>query len=85
MAKISVTRPSLADAINLYPQTRKVLVHLEKHGSISPLEAMGVYKITRLAARINELRKIGFRIITDLREDATGTRYASYALAPTVH
>lgn len=76
------TNPSLATMINLYPQTRKVLAHLERTGSISPLEAFGVYRITRLAARIKELRDVGFNIVTDLKEDATGTRYASYRLAP---
>jgi len=73
--------PSLAETIRLYPQTRRVLSHLESVGSISPLEAFGVYGITRLAARINELRRVGFNVVTDMRQDAKGTRYASYSLA----
>lgn len=73
---------SLAATLKMYPQTRKVLAHLEQRGSISPLEAFGTYRITRLAARIKELRDVGFNIVTDMREDAAGTRYASYQLAP---
>lgn len=73
-------RIALSSAIGLYPQTRQVLAHLESKGSISPLEAFGVYGITRLAARINELRKAGMEVTTDMRKDAKGTRYASYSL-----
>jgi hypothetical protein len=75
---------ALSAAISLYPQTRKVLAHLENRGSITPLEAFGVYRITRLAARIKELRDAGIHIATEMKEDATGTRYASYSLAPAV-
>lgn len=73
-------RMALSSAIGLYPQTRKVLAHLETKGTISPLEAFGVYGITRLAARINEIRQAGVGVITEMRKDAKGTRYASYAL-----
>lgn len=75
------SRLSLSHVLTLYPQTRKVLAHMEQHSSISPLEAFGVYRITRLAARINEIRDAGVEIITTMKRDATGTRYASYSLA----
>lgn len=75
-------QPTLAQTITLCPQTRKVLVHLEKSGTISPLEAFGVYRITRLAARIEELRRVGFNIRTLMKKDNTGTRYAEYRLVP---
>lgn len=87
VAKPSVAKPkkarsrlSLSHVLTLYPQTRKVLAHMEQHGSISPLEAFGVYRITRLAARINEIRDAGVEITTTMKRDATGTRYASYSL-----
>lgn len=87
-AKVKVAKPklpkmrriALSSAIGLYPQTRQVLSHLESKGSISPLEAFGVYGITRLAARINELRQAGMDVTTNMRKDAKGTRYASYSL-----
>ena len=72
---------SLARALSLEPQPRKVLNHLETVGTISPLEAFGVYKITRLAAAVNELRKAGVGVTTRMRRDMTGTRYATYSLA----
>ena len=75
------SRLSLATVLKLYPQTRKVLGHIEQHGSISPLEAFGVYRITRLAARINEIRDAGVEIVTTMKQDAAGQRYASYSLA----
>lgn len=78
---VKVGLASLADAIALYPQTRKVLVHLERHGSISPLEAFGVYRITRLAARIKEIRNAGFKVETNMKTDPTGTKYAEYRLS----
>lgn len=78
---VKVGLASLADAITLYPQTRKVLSHLERHGSISPLEAFGVYRITRLAARIKEIRNAGFKVETNMKTDPTGTKYAEYRLS----
>lgn len=39
-------------------QTMQVLEHLEKHGSITQLEALNEYGISRLSARIWELRHI---------------------------
>lgn len=62
-------------------QTNIVRDHLRKHGSITQLEALGVYKITRLAARIEELRDRGLTIRTDMRTDETGARYARYCLS----
>jgi hypothetical protein len=70
----------LSFALRLYPQTRKVLAHLEAYGTISPLEAFGVYRITRLAARIKEIRAAGVAVKTSMKTDATGTRYAEYVL-----
>jgi len=67
--------------IKLFPQTRKVLLHLEKRGSISPLEAFGTYGITRLAARVHELRKAGYSIVKSLNRDEAGKPYARYSLA----
>lgn len=66
--------------LSVTPQARKVLLHLEKHKSITPLEAFGVYGIFRLAARIWELRKIGKEIATVHMNDDNGKPYARYVL-----
>jgi hypothetical protein len=56
--------------------------HLKAGLSISPLEALGLYGVFRLAARIKELRNQNWDIITDIRHDQNGKSYASYKLAP---
>jgi hypothetical protein len=73
--------PTLAAEVALFPQTRTILLHLEKHKSISPMEAMITYGVTRLAARIRELRVAGFQISTEMRRDAVSKPYARYHLA----
>lgn len=67
--------------LRLTRQAKKVLVHLEKHKSITPLEAFGVYGIFRLAARIWELRQIGKQITTVYMKDDNGKPYARYVMA----
>jgi hypothetical protein len=72
---------SIADDLKLFPQTRKVLAHLEAGKSISPLEAQNVYGIYRLAGRIHELRRAGYQVRMERREDEMGHRYGRYFLA----
>lgn len=62
------------------PQTRIVLSHLERNGSISPVEAAAVHRIRHLPARIFELRRAGMNIASEPRKDATGQRYVRYRL-----
>ena len=61
-------------------QARKVLRHLEQHGSISNMEALIVYSIPRLAACVYELRKQGFTVVTDVLKDAQGHKYSRYSM-----
>ena len=62
-------------------QAQTILLHIKSLGSISPQEAYRDYQITRLAARILDLKKAGYHIKTDMREHPlTGTRYARYTL-----
>ena len=62
-------------------QAETVIRHIKSLGSISPQEAFRDYQITRLAARILDLKKAGYRIETEMREHPlTGTRYARYTL-----
>jgi biotin operon repressor len=46
-------------------QRRKVLLHLRASLWITQREALELYGIGRLAARVHELRRLGFKIKTD--------------------
>lgn len=61
-------------------QKQTLLKHL-KRKSISPFEALLVYGISRLAARVEELRKDGHPIKTNMKTDENGKRYARYVLS----
>ena len=60
-------------------QNKTVLQHMEKYGSISSYEAFEKYRITRLSARIHDLREQGFNITTE-NKVKKGTHYAVYRL-----
>mgnify|MGYP006296565215 CR=1 FL=1 len=45
-------------------QNNRLLDYLKQHGSIDPLRAWEILGIYRLAARVNELRKLGEDIKT---------------------
>lgn len=61
-------------------QTDILLTHLRTKGSITQLEAIGVHRIFNLKGRINDLRKRGHDIVTEMKLDTTGKRYAEYRL-----
>ena len=65
-------------------QTEKILDYMERHGSITPLEAMQELGIMRLGARIYDLKESGVKIITETvkgkNRDGEPTRYARYRL-----
>ena len=50
-------------------QKDQILEHIEKYGSITPLEAQRLYGCMRLGARIWDLRKDGYEIV---RESSRG-------------
>ena len=60
-------------------QNQMVLEHLEKHSSITGWDAISKYHITRLAARIRNLKDSGHNIIT-VMEYAESRRWAKYTL-----
>ena len=62
-------------------QKEMIMSHLREKGSITSLEAIGVYRIYRLQARIDELRDQGYAIKTEMHKDSTGKRYARYNLS----
>ena len=65
-------------------QKERILRHLEDYGTITQGEAIQDYGIMRLASRIDELRKLGYPIQTEMvkgrnRYDEE-TRYARYRM-----
>jgi len=54
--------------------------HLKTGKSITQLEAIGLYSLFRLAARIHELKRAGWAIGTQLKRDQNGSEYAEYRL-----
>jgi hypothetical protein len=60
-------------------QTSRILGHMARHGSITPIEALNLYGCFRLAARVSDLRRSGHDIQTTLVvKTETGERYARY-------
>ena len=47
-------------------QCKQVLKHLKKHKSIMPLQALNLYGIYRLSARIFNLKEDGYNIDTKM-------------------
>lgn len=66
-------------------QLSHLRAHLKSGRSITPLEALGLYGVFRLAARIKELRDYGWDITTEIRKDPNGKVYATYQLAEQNH
>lgn len=56
-----------------------IRTHLVRGNSITPLHAIGLYAVYRLAADINRLRN-DLPIITTIRVAPTGSKYAQYQL-----
>ena len=62
-----------------HSQNRTIRQHLESGESITTMQAIRNFRITRLAARINDLRNDGMYIITETIK-RKGTRFAKYSL-----
>ena len=66
-------------------QKEYVIGHILEFGFITPVTAMEEYGVMRLAARISDLRKDGWPIISEpvVRKNRFGktVRFASYRLA----
>ena len=66
-------------------QRKKILHYLENHkNGITPREALDRFGCFRLGARIFELKKIGYNIVTEydsyVNEDGHAVRYGRYVL-----
>lgn len=57
-----------------------ILTHLMEKGTISSVEAQALYRCRSLSRRITTLKREGWPIVSELKKDATGQRYARYVL-----
>ena len=76
-----MTHAQFASAINLSQQQKIILNHLLSGKSISNVESLIVYNISRLSDVILKLRRKGFNVETEVRKDASGHTYSRYSLA----
>jgi hypothetical protein len=58
----------------------KVAKHLVRHKTITSWKAIELYRATRLADIVFNLKRQGWDIISTLRSEPDGTRYAVYRL-----
>lgn len=63
-------------------QNETILNHMMTGRSISPLEALGLYGVFRLAARVFDLKQMGVDIQTRTKVDINGKQYAEYSINP---
>ena len=61
-------------------QAQTILRHMQTHGCISTLEAFQLYSITRLSARIWDLRHDGYDIVSETVSTKRGDKTISYAV-----
>lgn len=59
------------------PQKEKVLNHLIKKGSITPIQALNKYGVFRLAAVVRKLKDCGYKIGSE-RVSKDGKSFAKY-------
>lgn len=59
-------------------QNDEVLEHLKTHTGITAMDAFSLYRITRLSARIHDLRDRGHKISTVYREVEKGNGKKSH-------
>ena len=61
-------------------QREKIINHLTTRRSITSVEAIGLYGITRLAAVVHRLKNEGYDIEATLKHGVNKTLYAEYSL-----
>jgi len=61
-------------------QNKQILNYLETGKPLSPLQALRMFGCMRLASRINDLRKQGHFIVTDMVKDSKKKTWANYRL-----
>lgn len=61
-------------------QNNMLIYHMRKHGSITTMEAFQKYGVTRISARIWEIKRMGFDVETVKETNKNGKTYARYSL-----
>lgn len=82
---MTTAAPSISKDLRISQQARTVLHHLEfsEKKSISPMTALNVYGISRLAPCIYEIRHFAGRAVyTKQKRDEAGHKYTRYSLTP---
>lgn len=60
-------------------QEQRIIDYIEKHGSITPWEAVVDLHILRLSARVYDMKARGVPIVTTIRQN-DGVRWAEYTI-----
>ena len=76
-------RTKIVDFNNALTNRERVLAYLRLHGTMTPMRAMTEYGETRLAARIEELRREGWDIRSRTCHALNGKKYFEYTLSTT--
>ena len=79
-APTRTTRTTYRVPQSLHPQHQQILKYMRLHGEITPLIGFSL-GIFRLAARIFDLRAMGYNITTKVKYDCNKRQYASYRFA----
>mgnify|MGYP003384499583 CR=1 FL=1 len=61
-------------------QSKQIMNHLQTGRSITSIEAIGLYGITRLAAVVHGLTTEGVPIVSTMKMGVRKRKYASYSL-----
>lgn len=80
-----LTLTTVAKDLRMSKQARTVLLHMRNHEHISPMEALMVYSISRLAACVYEIRKAGYKVHSQFVRDDAGHKYTKYSLVKVLH
>lgn len=65
----------MSNVVNLRPQTKTVLTHLNRGKELSQAQAQSRYGIACLSKRISELRAAGVNVKTREKRDGSGVMY----------
>lgn len=61
-------------------QCSKILAYLKEGNGITPIEALNLFGCFRLSARIADIKKMGYEIVSELVNVGDGKRAACYHL-----
>ena len=61
-------------------QTKSILEYLKQGNSITSLEALNSFQCMRLASRINDIKNMGYEVISTMTEVNSRKKVASYRL-----